>query len=93
MSEQATMIFRIDADLKRAFDMAAKDLDRTASQMLRDYVRAVVAEHAKTHAQRTLELSPPPIIKKETPEAREQKAKAKKGQKLAAAKPANWRPQ
>lgn len=87
MSEQTTMIFRIDADLKRAFEEAAKARDRNASQLLRDYVRVVVDEHMRRTAQQSLKLEP--TMPKHPPAT----AKPKKGQKLAAAKPANWKPQ
>lgn len=46
MAEQeAKIIFRIDADLKRAFEAAAADKDQTASQMLRAYVRYEVEKY------------------------------------------------
>lgn len=51
---QTSMIFRIDADLKKAFERVAKDNDQTASQMLRAYVRHVVEKHAATHTQGNL---------------------------------------
>lgn len=46
MAEQeAKIIFRIDADLKSAFEAAAADKDQTASQMLRAYVRYEVQQY------------------------------------------------
>jgi len=38
---------RVDEDLKRAFDLACKNTDLTASQVLRKYMR----EYAKKHSQ------------------------------------------
>jgi predicted transcriptional regulator len=38
----ATFTFRVDDDLKEAFTEAARTQDRTAAQLLRDYMRDVV---------------------------------------------------
>lgn len=38
----ATFTFRVDDDLKEAFAEAARTQDRTAAQLLRDYMREVV---------------------------------------------------
>jgi len=89
MAETTSMIFRIDADLKKAFEDAAKERDRNASQLLRDYVRAMVDEHLKRTAQRSLPLEKStPLL----PASQPANTKPRKGQKMAAAKPANWRP-
>lgn len=53
-----SMIFRIEPELKRAFERTAADLDLTASQLLRRLVRNAVENHAQKHAQRTLDLAP-----------------------------------
>ena len=39
---EATFTFRVDDDLKQAFTEAARTQDRTAAQLLRDYMRAFV---------------------------------------------------
>ena len=46
MAEQeAKIIFRIDGDLKRAFEVLAAEKDQTTSQMLRAYIRYEVEKH------------------------------------------------
>lgn len=85
------MIFRIDSDLKKAFELAAKSIDRTASQMLRDYIRHVVDGYAKSTAQQELPLAPTKQTPTTTQTTTATTPKPKKGQKLAAAKPANWK--
>ena len=39
-----TFTFRVDEELKRQFATAARARDRSAAQLLRDYMRAFVAE-------------------------------------------------
>jgi predicted transcriptional regulator len=46
MSE-ATVIVRVDGDLKAAFTEAAKAADRTTSQLLRDFMRDYVRRQAE----------------------------------------------
>ncbi len=41
---EATFTFRVDEDLKAAFVTAAKASDRTAAQLLRDYMRERVIQ-------------------------------------------------
>jgi hypothetical protein len=79
-----TMVFRIEPDLKRAFDQTAADLDLTSSQLLRKMIRNAVEQHMKANAQRSLNLAPIP-----TPQ-HEQKKPAK-GQETASEKQANRR--
>ena len=79
-----TMIFRIEPDLKRAFDQTAADLDLTSSQLLRKMIRNAVEQHMKANAQRTLALAPIPIPQPAP-------KKPAKGQKMASMKPANWK--
>lgn len=43
--QEAKIIFRIDADLKKVFEAAAAAKDQTASQMLRAYVRYEVQNY------------------------------------------------
>lgn len=43
--------FRVDSDLKRAFDMAAKSVDQTSSQMLRAFMRETVEIYMRSNAQ------------------------------------------
>jgi len=44
---EATVIVRVENDLKAAFTQAAKAADRTASQLLRDFMRDYVREQAE----------------------------------------------
>lgn len=46
--------FRVDTDLKNAFELAAKKADQTISQMLRAYMRETVAQYMTTNAQGSL---------------------------------------
>ena len=55
-----TMIFRIEPELKKAFEMSAKARDLTASQLLRKYIRHEVEAYAKANAQGALDLAPNP---------------------------------
>lgn len=74
MEERSAVInFRIEPTVKAAFEKIAARNDRTASQMIRDYVRYVIAQDAQENAQRALELH------SEAP------SKPKKGQRLAEA--------
>ena len=41
---EATLTFRVDADLKDSFANAAKGRDRTAAQLLRDFMRDYVSQ-------------------------------------------------
>lgn len=52
MQKLETYTFRLDAALKKAFNEAVNRLDRTGSQMLRDYMRYIVKEDAKTKARK-----------------------------------------
>ena len=49
-----SVVFRIEKDLKLAFDRVAKDNDQTVSQMLRAYIRYTVQSHAEKTAQKDL---------------------------------------
>ena len=49
-----SVVFRIDQDLKIAFDRVAKDKDQTVSQLLRAYIRYAVESHAEKTAQKDL---------------------------------------
>jgi len=74
MEERTAIInLRIEPSLKAAFEKVAARRDRTTSQMVRDYVRHVVAQDAQENAQRELALP------QGTP------SKPKKGQRLAEA--------
>ena len=48
MSE-ATFTFRVDESLKDQFTTAAKDRDRTAAQLLRDFMRDFVKQQQEEH--------------------------------------------
>lgn len=90
--DNTTMIFRIDRQLKAAFEDMAASMDLTASQLMRQMIRGSLDQHRRATAQRQL-----PLAERNLPATPPATAKAsskpKKGQKLAAAKPANWRPQ
>jgi len=86
MAETTTMIFRVEPELKSSFEAMAKDLDLTASQLMRQMMRGAVEQHGRQTAQKQLPLPTP------APTSPTQK-KPKKGQRLASAKPANWKPQ
>ena len=45
---QATFTFRVDTDLKDAFASTAQANDRTGAQLLRDFMRQYVQDHADT---------------------------------------------
>lgn len=89
-SKQATMIFRVEEGLKADFETMAKDLDLTASQLLRQMMRGAVAQHRQQTAQKSLRLEEPKRNPPATPPATATK-KPKKGQKLAAAGNAAFR--
>ena len=40
-----TIRARVDANLKKMFEAACKENDRTASQVLRDFMKSYVAQH------------------------------------------------
>ena len=44
----STMTFRVDEDLKDDFSSAAKALDRTGAQLLRDFMRDFVKQQQET---------------------------------------------
>lgn len=50
----STYTIRVDEDLKKAFEQAAKAMDRTGSQLLRDHMRDYVKWFMEKHAQQDL---------------------------------------
>lgn len=56
---ETTFTFRVDADLKRSFEMAATTQDQTSSQLLRAFMR----DYCAKHAQAQLSLAKPPAKK------------------------------
>lgn len=48
------LVIRIDPDLKKAFELIAKESDLTVSQMLRKYIRYEVDTYSRKHAQKPL---------------------------------------
>jgi antitoxin component of RelBE/YafQ-DinJ toxin-antitoxin module len=58
--------FRVDENLKKGFEMVAKNLDLTSSQMLRAYMREAVENYLKNNAQQSLLAKEPTRPKKET---------------------------
>lgn len=47
----STYTIRVPDDLKKAFEVAAKGVDRTGAQILRDHMRQYVSWYTKEHAQ------------------------------------------
>lgn len=45
--ETTTFTFRVDADLKKAFEEVTEKQDQTASQMLRWFMRSHVAQYSQ----------------------------------------------
>ena len=68
------IVFRIDRDLKTAFERVAKEKDQTVSQLLRAYIRYEVEHSANKVAQRDL-FKPSETIK---PERQDKVAKKQK---------------
>lgn len=54
--ETSTYTIRVPKDLKAAFELACKAMDRTGAQLLRDNMRQYVDWYMKTHAQQSIEL-------------------------------------
>lgn len=80
MAEQeAKIIFRIDADLKRAFEAAAADEDQTASQLLRGYVRYKVDKYLQKSQGDLFKAKPAPPPKEPAKTPQKAKAKATEG--------------
>ena len=50
----SVMNFRVDSDLKKSFEMAAKGMDQTSSQLLRAFMRETVENYMKSGAQQSL---------------------------------------
>lgn len=74
--ETTTMVFRIEKDLKTAFERAAKDLDITPSQLIRHHIKRFVEGHMKENAQKDL-LKPSEAVKpftKAVPSPKRQKS-------------------
>lgn len=60
MSDDATMTFRLPADLRAAFLVACKSADRSAAQELRAFMRSYV----QSRAQGAFPLSEKPLVKR-----------------------------
>lgn len=50
----STYTIRVPDDLKKAFEHACKNTDRTGAQVLRETMRYYVADYMKQHAQTEL---------------------------------------
>jgi hypothetical protein len=50
-TDTTSVIFRIETELKTAFERIAKERDLTTSQMLRAYIREEIADEAKKNSQ------------------------------------------
>lgn len=46
--------FRVDENIKKAFEKIARESDLTTSQMLRHFMRDIVEENLKSNAQQSL---------------------------------------
>jgi len=44
---ESTFTFRVDTELKKIFERAAKSNDRNSSQLLRDFMRDYAKRHAR----------------------------------------------
>jgi len=83
---KTNMIFRVETDLKTAFEIVAKEQDQTASQLLRRFMRFHVNKHYEEIARHSHTIAPQST--KSTTEASPTTAptktqqKPKKGQKL-----------
>lgn len=53
-NQTASIVFRLDANLKKEFDRIARAIDITPSQLLRAYVRDLVADHNRKNGQKDL---------------------------------------
>lgn len=51
---ETTINFRVNQELKTAFEMVAKERDLTSSQMLRAFMRETVEHYMKNNAQKSL---------------------------------------
>jgi predicted transcriptional regulator len=51
---ETVMTFRVDKDLKNAFDLVGKKIDLTSSQMIRQFMRDTVNQYMKENAQGSL---------------------------------------
>lgn len=63
---KTSMIFRIEPELKKAFERVAREKDLTASQLLRSFVRETISQHASRTAQKDL-FKPEPTQKASEP--------------------------
>lgn len=54
----STYTIRVEEDLKKAYEQAAKANDRTGAQLIRDHMRSYVAWHMKEVAQGDLLKQP-----------------------------------
>ena len=80
MSEKTvSVVFRVDEDLKNAFERTAKKRDITVSQLLRGYMRHFIEKYAQEDAQGEL-LEPAKAAKTVKPaNTQPKKQKAPKG--------------
>ena len=79
-NQTASIVFRLDANLKREFDRIAREIDITPSQLLRAYVRDLVADHNKKHGQKDLfkDGAPPKATKQQGMNRAERRAHARR---------------
>lgn len=70
--KQETMIFRVDADLKKLFAEMCREMDSTPSQLMRKMIKGAVTSWMKENSQGTLMLYGDPP---KTPMAKPEKSK------------------
>lgn len=62
----STYTIRVPDNLKKAFEIAAKGMDRSGAQLLRDHMRSYVAWYMKEHAQGDLLTPTKPAKRKQS---------------------------
>lgn len=58
--DQTSIVFRVEKDLKTAFERIAKEEDQTVSQILRKYMRWKVEKHMERNGIKPTETTPEP---------------------------------
>lgn len=81
-AEQSTIIFRIESDLKKAFETIAAESERTVSQYLRAFIKDQIAKHAHRNATIAPESIKSATTPPDTSKTPKTQPRPKKGQKL-----------
>jgi predicted transcriptional regulator len=82
LTEQTTIIFRIEKDLKTAFEKIAQNSERTVSQYLRAFIKDQVRKSELQQAAIATESTKKTSAIGDTNEEGKTQPKPKKGQKL-----------